>query len=307
MRNQLLDTKTAESIDKQVRKILRDLGNPRPPLRMEHVLALLSLDRQYYSATNTSWLQEKVHKLKIAGKQILLRPTILLDVVRQVDLKALIFLDQKRILIDEELPKPKIRWTEAHEVTHSILPWHHEFLIGDSAITLSPTCHEMLENEANYGAGRLLFLQEHFAQEALSVRRELKSVQDLAKRYGNTITSTLWRFIEHLEVPAFGLVSGHPARVGPAEPVRYFIRSKSFTDKFSQITEAGLMRMVRSYCGPQGGGPLGYATYPLTDDSNLRHEFQLETFFNRYEALTLGVYCREIPFSIVPGWSRPVA
>ena len=39
----------------------------------------------------------------------------------------------------------------------------------------------------------------------------------------------------------------------------------------------------------------------LTDDGGKRHVFAFETFFNQYEALTLGVYRREVPLVIVAG------
>ena len=46
-----------------------------------------------------------------------------------------------RILIDETVPKPKHRWIEGHEVGHSVIPWHREFLFGDNEFTLDPVCH----------------------------------------------------------------------------------------------------------------------------------------------------------------------
>ena len=43
-------------IEGQVDKILRGLGYPEPPLNLDDVRALLKLDRQYYSTTNTGWV-----------------------------------------------------------------------------------------------------------------------------------------------------------------------------------------------------------------------------------------------------------
>ena len=44
MRNVLLRKMTAEDIDGQIEKILRGLGNPEPPLRIELVRELQRLD-----------------------------------------------------------------------------------------------------------------------------------------------------------------------------------------------------------------------------------------------------------------------
>ena len=79
MRNIFLDERTARDIDRVVTKVLRDLEHPEPPLRLELVRELLSLDRAYYSSTDTGVLEETVHRLLIAGKQLIKRPTLLSD------------------------------------------------------------------------------------------------------------------------------------------------------------------------------------------------------------------------------------
>ena len=70
MRNLYLRKTTAAEIDGQVSKVLRGLGNPKPPLRLDDVRALLKLDRQYYSKTSDGMLRETVSRLMVAGKQI---------------------------------------------------------------------------------------------------------------------------------------------------------------------------------------------------------------------------------------------
>ena len=119
MRNSLLRVHTAQDIDDQVDKVLRDLGNPPPPLSLDDVRALLKLDRGYYSSTKDGLLREVTSKLYIAGKQILARPTLLWEAVKKANLKALYLPDRKQILIDEDLPILKHRWNEGHEIGHS--------------------------------------------------------------------------------------------------------------------------------------------------------------------------------------------
>ncbi len=103
MQNVFLNGRTSSDIDKRVAKILKDLGNPDPPLRLELVRELLELDKAFYSAADSGVLEETVHRLRMAGKQVIKRPCLLLDVVRKLDLKALWVPNRKRILIDTEL------------------------------------------------------------------------------------------------------------------------------------------------------------------------------------------------------------
>lgn len=299
MRNIYLRPKTAADVDLQVTKILRDVGVTEPPVPMDLVLDRLQLDRRYYSTTDDGFLRETIHKLKVAGKQVLLRPSLLLEAVRKLSLKALYLPDRKRIMIDQELPQLKRRWAEAHEVIHSVTPWHEQLMLGDTELTLSPACHQQIEAEANYGAGRLLFLQDRFREHLDSSRISMSDIRGLAKHFGNTITSTLWRAVEHLDFPAIGVISGHPNRPNkdfdPTNPCEYFIRSRAFVERFGDINEARVYSALRRYCSWVTRGPLGSAEVILTDDAGRDHLFEFETFHNSYKALTLGLYKRPRP------------
>src|ERR1043165_8786754 len=118
-------------IDAQVDKVLRGLGNPEPPISLAEVRELLRLDRQYYSSTDDSVVREFISKVKIGTKQLFLRPTLILDVIKKASVSAFWIPDGKRILIDKDLPEKKHRWAETHEVIHSITEWHQLFLFGD--------------------------------------------------------------------------------------------------------------------------------------------------------------------------------
>lgn len=300
MKNLQLTTRTTRDIDAQVAKVLRGLGTLEPPIDLRVVRDILKLDRAYYSTTDDGVLRETISRLKVAGLQILKRPTLLGDAVRTLSLKALYLPDQKRILLDDALPPLKHRWNEAHEIGHDIIPWHAGMMMGDTEQTLTPTCHAQIEHEANYAAGRLLFLGGRFADEARSSPPSLDTIRRLSKTFGNTMTSTLWRYVEqaHGEKPLVALVSGHPhpakrsAAFNPAEPCRYCVRSPSFARQFETLTEAALFRTIVTYCGPQRGGSLGQGEVILADVNGDPHLFHFETFFNRHEALTLGTWIR---------------
>jgi hypothetical protein len=297
-----LRERTAQDINDQVAKVLRDLGNPEPPLNLVEVRELLRLDRHYYSSTEDGVLREVAHRLKVAGRQVLARPSLLGDVIRKWDLRALFLPDRKRILIDSTLPEPKQRWSETHEIIHSILEWHQGTMLGDNKQTLTPACHQHIENEANFGAGQLLFLQQKFVQDARDLAAEIKTIKTLKARYGNTITTTLWRYVEQSEEPMIGGISCHPCQLpedfDSEAPFRYLVGSRNFQNRFSKVRESEIFTRIQSYCSNRRGGPLGAADVPLTDDTGVSHVFHFETFYNQYDALTLGVYRFQRPFII---------
>jgi hypothetical protein len=278
VRNVQVEPRAVRDIDEQVAKILRGLANPEPPLDLAHARALLKLDKGYYSTTDDSLLREMFSRLKIAGVQVLRRPTLLADAVRTLSLKALYLPDEKRILLDEDLPRLKHRWNEAHEIGHDIIPWHAGMMIGDTVDTLSPACHQMMEAEANYAAGQLLFLGSRFEDEANSEAPSLKLVKRLSGEFKNTITSTLWRMTEqsHRHLPLVSLVTGHPHPAkrkpdfNPAEPCRYCIQNEAFRMRFAHGEQA-LFKAVADYCGAQRAGPLGEAEVVLADRNGERH------------------------------------
>ena len=299
MKNFFLTPYETKDLRTQADKVLRGLGNPEPPLVLDDVRTLLKLDRHFYSTTDDGALREFVSRVTIASKQIIARPTLLFDVVRKAQLSALWLPDRKRILIDADSPKLKQRWYEAHEVGHSLIPWHEDYPYGDSEETLTPMCAERLESEANYTAGQMLFMMDRFTVEALDLNTSLDSVKALAKHFGNTLTSTLWRFVEeaHHGAPMVGIVTPNPFRVDNVTPEthrarQYCIESPQFKARFSTISEAYLVNVVNGYISYRRGGPLGKAEVVLIDNNGDKHIFYFDTFSTGYSFLTLGVYKR---------------
>lgn len=284
-----------QDIDKQVARILRDLGNPDPPLNLRQVRDLLSVDIKYYSSADVGLFQEFAHRIKIANKQLTARPGLLLDVLKKANLAGLWLPDNRRIFIDESQPKPKHRWIEAHEITHSFVPWHAEFLLGDDELTLNPECHETIEAEANFGAGRLLFLGGRFALEARDLPDGFEAMKSLKARYGNTLTSTFWRYVEDRtpERPVFGLISRHPRHpsIGSGdngEDVHYFIGSEAFRKRFSSTSASTVYAVVDRSATWKKAGPVFMSTEVLFDDNGQAQEFVFEGFCNSYYLLTYG-------------------
>ncbi len=301
-KNRVLSAKTAKDIDERVERVLRGLGHPEPPLRLEDVRELLKLDREFYTADDPGVLREAISRIRVAGTQVYKRPTLLIDAIKKASLQALYLPDRRRILLDASLPKPKHRWSEGHEIGHSLIPWHQAIMLGDNALTLTPVCQEEVEAEANFAAGRLLFLRERFTEEVRSLEPSIEAIRALKEIFGNTLSTTLYRVVESFgaDRPLVGMISGHPHPIrrgknfDPSKPCRHFIRSSAFRGHFGKTSEVELFREVSGYCGAQGGGPLGEEEMILSDDNGDLHRFQFETFFNRYDALTLGKYLRPV-------------
>jgi hypothetical protein len=209
--------------------------------------------------------------------------------------------DHRRILIDENLHKSKHRWAEGHETIHSVLDWHEPAMRGDNELTMKQACLDKVEAEANYGAGQLLFLRERFASEVLDSAPSVDLVLKLAKSFGNTNASTLWRMIEAAgsERPMLGIMHYHPHprfasdKNDPANPCRHFIRSDAFATQFSATDELKVFELISAYIQPRKGGPVGNETVLVTDDNGDQHEFAFETFKFHHECLTLAVHLRK--------------
>lgn len=281
-----------EELDEHVRRILRDLGNPPPPLNLDDVRSLLRLDKKYYSTNDDSFLKEIIHVMHIAGKQVLLKPSRLIDAIKQIKLSALWIPHTKTILIDKAEPAPKHRWMEGHEISHSLASWHKDFLLGDDDTTLNHSCHETLEAEANYGSGRLLFMGPNFAMEARELSHSMASVFDLAKRYGNSRPSTLWRYIKEAfpEVPCYGLILV-PPKISPTGEMqcKHVIESPAFELEFEEFPSAATAPNNFGMFRPKKWGSVGSGMLTLVDRNRKNRRFVFEGWTNQHEVLVLGL------------------
>lgn len=286
----------ASDIDKIVDRLLHDLGNPEPPLSLEMVREALKLDLKFYSSAEHSIIEEVTHRVKVGAKQILLRPGLIVDAIKKANLSALWMPDSRRILIDDSVPKLKHRWIEAHEIGHSLTPWHREFLFGDTEYTLDPDCHAIVEAEANYAASQLLFLRGRFGSEARDCDLDFKTIKSMAKRYGNTITTSLWRMVQERdpEQAVFGMVSCHPRHpaIGSGaegEKIRYFMRSRAFREQFPDIGQDFVFALLNDAASWSKRGTIIDCTRIIADISGQDYEFRIESFCNTYSLLTYGV------------------
>ncbi|MBU6507984.1 MAG: hypothetical protein KGQ82_10840, partial [Alphaproteobacteria bacterium] len=178
---------------------------------------------------------------------------------------------------------------------------------GDNRHTVDPACHAIIEAEANFGAGCLLFFGDKFAAEARDLDLSFDSVKALSRRYQNSIVSTLWRVVEDRNPghPVFGMISVHPhypeigKHDGP-EPWRYFIRSAAFRTQFSNVAPEQAFGLIARYATRRKKGPIVDAQDVLTDVAGIHWEFRLESFSTTYALLTFGAAMKQRPLVAPP-------
>ena len=292
---QILSDSTKVDIDKRVTRILNDLGNPAPPINHELVRELIKLDREYFQKDDPTILSELWSRLKRGTKQLIQRPSLLADMLRDMSLRAAYVPDAKRIYIDGSLHPMKKRWGETHECIHGILPWHKDYMLGDTKHTLSQQCREKLEAEANYGTGRLLFLGDKFNQKIADLPCSLKTVSLLKKIYGNSLTSTLWRIVESTNsVPVCAYISpNNNSNCVLSDNIVgsdvHFVRSPLFVEKFYNISESHVKNIINTYINHGARYNTGNTECLMEDANGDAYEFYFETINNTYAYLTLCV------------------
>lgn len=281
---------TARKIDERVQRLLRDVDASEPPLNLDDVRSLLKLDRGYYSADDTDLLRDVLHKLNIGAQQVLVRPTRILDAVRERKLRALWVPEKRKILIDESLHELQKRWAEGHETIHSIIKHHSVLTLGDPEHTLSSSCLERIEAEANFGAGRLLYFGDMYLERLLSGEIELDRIRTLAHEFGNSMKSSLWRAVESLNCAACGVLSVHPWEQGVEKDKRvdHFIRSELFRNQFARVTEDEVFRKLAKVVHRRGNGSIGDKDVVLTDIGGADHVFRFECFATKYGVMSFG-------------------
>ncbi len=290
----------AKDINDHVYRLLRDLGFPEPPLKLEEVRALQKLDLTYYSKSDLNMLDEIAHRARLAGNTLMTSAKRMVDVVDKFGLRGLLMLkeNEKKIFIDDDVKELKRRFVIAHEITHDLLPWHRSLLLGDNETTLSLNCHFAMEAEANYGGRQLIFMGQQFRKEALDCAFDWKTIGAMKKRYGNTLTTTLWQMVCERDPtqPVFGMISRHPyhATIGKRAnggDLAYFIRSDAFCERFANVIDADGFTALRRYASTtRRRGPIGEDVQIFADVNGELHNFDMFTFSNGYDLLTYGAH-----------------
>jgi hypothetical protein len=278
---------TRREIDKIVERILRDADLRKPPIQITDVLEYLKLNRDFYSLDDPTLLRRFAHRLQIGTKKII-------DVVREkVKLAAVWLPNEKRILVDTSLPEPKQLWASFHDSVHTILPWHRDFFLGDTAQSLEHEYQDMLEAEANYGASGLMFGGDVFTAQALDTTPCWQSIEQLKKLHNKSYVTTFRRYVEHShDVALAGVISTPWWKEKPEDQItccRHFIRSQTFKREFPSVHSDQLLGSINKFTHPRKWGIAGDFTCAVENIGGDQFEFFAESFFNQHYLMTLLV------------------
>ncbi|MBD3291242.1 hypothetical protein GF337_20745 [candidate division KSB1 bacterium] len=156
----------------------------------------------------------------------------------------------------------------------------------------------MLEAEANYGTSFLMFCGELFTVEALDTQPAWESIEILKKRYSNSLVTTLRRYVvaSH-KIPMAAFINTPHWQEKPDDQPnrwRYFVKSNKFVSQFGNIHPNLVLAQIDNNTYIKRGGPVGDYSLYLKDINGNLHEFHAESFFNRYDILTLIVYIKQL-------------
>lgn len=143
--------------------------------------------------------------------------------------------EERVVFIDEEQGASRRQWTDAHEAVHVMCEWHTEILRLDNEDTLFRELHDMVESEANFGAGHLVFQGGRFHRRALADQISIRTPIALSSSYGASHHATLHYYVEEHPFPLALLITGRYPRADGTLPVWRSIESDSFLRRHGRL------------------------------------------------------------------------
>jgi Zn-dependent peptidase ImmA (M78 family) len=163
---------------------------------------------------------------------------------KALDLRAALSLNDRLVATQSGLSEKRKRFGIFHEIGHFILPEHRDRLFLDDDATLSWWTKARIEREANEIAAEILFQGNRFTEEALSAPASVRTVTDLAPKYGASYESAMRRYTERHVLPCAVVVfdkvhrDSEEAEFEDSEyKIHYTITSPSFRKKYFSALE----------------------------------------------------------------------
>jgi hypothetical protein len=204
-----------------------------------------------------------------------------------------IVLGERTVFVDRTQPQPRQLFTDAHEATHAMCPWHEATLLLDDESTMFRDVKDIIEAEANYGAGRFIFQGARFHRRALEEQVSMRTPLALAPDYGASMHATLHYYVEeHPDVVAL-LVAGRYPRYDGTLPIWRSVESPAFLKRHGRIEDrlpkrelsirdddrsplGGIVRQSRTALDPPS------TLVGIPDGDGTRVAFVAEAFFNTH-------------------------
>lgn len=147
---------------------------------------------------------------------------------------ALLF-RERVAFIDRDQPEERVRFTEAHETGHRIIPWHERTFLLDHEGSLFRTTKDILEAEASLAGAHLIFQGRRFHERALEYQVSIHTPLKLYETYGASRHATIRYYVEHHPDPVAVVVAGHFRRADGSLPIWHCVESPSFRGRFGPL------------------------------------------------------------------------
>jgi IrrE N-terminal-like domain len=145
---------------------------------------------------------------------------------------------QKTVFIDRSESSARQRFTDAHEAVHALCPWHEVVIRLDNRDTLEGRGQiEVVEAEANYGSGHILFQGHRFHRRALLEQVSIRTPLELVGDYGASRHAAIHYYVEEHPDEVALLVAGRLKRLDGSVPIWRSIESPSFRKRFGRLED----------------------------------------------------------------------
>ena len=149
------------------------------------------------------------------------------------------WLDERILFVDTKQTPGRRRFTEAHELTHLLCPWHRAVIRLDTGAQLFGPLGRGLEAEANLGAAELIFQAEAFDAAARDHDASLVTAFALADQFAASRQAAAHHYVQRSrDAVALAIAGRWPGRDGRL-PVWRTVESSSFLRRFGRLEVPG--------------------------------------------------------------------
>lgn len=212
-------------------------------------------------------------------------------------LGAAVFADSSIYVDRDGLHGRRQRFTEAHEISHLMIPWHEAAYRLDDERQLFFDTEDELEAEANAAAAHLLFQGRRYHERAAALPVSIQAPIDLAVQHDASIHSSIRYFVEQHELPVAVLIVGRYTQFDGTLPIWQSFESDTFLAQYGRLTDhvpsSGLPVDDPEYVL----GRLALASFETTspaaenvmlqDVDGHNHKFLAESFFNTFTVFVM--------------------
>lgn len=204
---------------------------------------------------------------------------------------------ERVVYIDRDQGDSRARFTEAHEISHVLLPWHEQVLRLDDERNLFYDTREELEAEANWTAAHLLFQGHRYHERALDDEVSIATPIALAGQYEASIHASIRFYVQHHPDAVAVLIAGRYTQFDGTLPVWGSFESPAFLRQFGTLVQhipqqslspgedaATIGRLIHEAF--QTANP-PRDTIQLFDMDGQVHRFVAESFFNQYSVFLM--------------------